>query len=47
METTCPPTTRHIDHVYANTPRVDTNTLLDEDVHLKEMPVAQLDLILQ
>jgi hypothetical protein len=47
MEATCPPTTRNIDHVYANMPRVDTTTLLDEDVHLKEMLVAQPDLILQ
>jgi hypothetical protein len=47
MEATCPPTTRNVDHVYANMPRVDTTTLLDKDVHLKEMPVAQLDLILQ
>jgi hypothetical protein len=44
METTCPPTTRYFDHVYANIPRGSTTTLLDEDVHLKEMLVAQLDL---
>ena len=47
MEATCPPTTRNFDHVYANMPRVHTTTLLDEDVHLKEMLVAQLDLIQQ
>ena len=47
MEATCPPTTRNFDHVYANMPRVNTTTLLGEDVHLKEMLVAQLDLIQQ
>ena len=44
METTCSPTGRNIDHVYANMPRGSTTALWDEDVHLKEMLVTQLDL---
>jgi hypothetical protein len=47
MEATCPPTTRNFDYVYANMPHVITTTLMDEDVHLKEMLIAQLDLIQQ
>jgi hypothetical protein len=47
MEDMCPTTTKNFDHVYANMPRVNTSTLLDEDVHLKEMLGTQLDLIQQ
>jgi hypothetical protein len=47
MEITCPPKTRNFDHVYANMPRGSTTTLLNEDVHLKEMLVAELDLLQQ
>ena len=47
MEATCPPTTKNFDHMYASMPCVNTTNLLDEDVHLKEMLVAQLDLIQQ
>jgi hypothetical protein len=45
QEATCPPTTRNFGHAYANMPRVNTSTLLNKDVHLKEMLVAQLALI--
>ena len=47
MEATCPPTTRNIDHVYANMTRVNTSALLDEDVPMEEKLVAQLDMIQQ
>jgi hypothetical protein len=47
MKAACPPTNRNFDHVSASLPRVDITTLLDENVHLKEMLVAQLDLIKQ
>jgi hypothetical protein len=47
METTCSSTRRKFDHVYANMPRGSTTTLWDEDVHLKEMLVTQLDLLQQ
>jgi hypothetical protein len=47
MEATCPPTTENFEHMCASVPCVNTTTLLDEDVHLKEMMVAQLDLLQQ
>jgi hypothetical protein len=47
MEATCPPTTRNIDHVYANMTRVNNSALLDEDVPMEEKLVAQLDMIKQ
>jgi hypothetical protein len=45
MKVTCPTTTRNIDHVHTNLPQVTTTALLNEDIHLKEMLGAQLDLI--
>jgi hypothetical protein len=47
VEATRPPTTGNFDHLYADMPRVNTPTLMDEDAHQKEMLVAQLDLIRQ
>ena len=47
LETTCPPTAREFDHMYASLSKADTNVLMAENVHLREMLVSQLDLIQQ
>jgi hypothetical protein len=47
MKAACPPTTRTFDHMSASLPSVNITTLLDENVHLKETLVDQLDLIQQ
>jgi hypothetical protein len=45
LDITSPTSTKNIDHVYTSLPQVTTTTLLNENIHLKEMLVAQLDLI--
>ena len=47
LEATCPPTAREFDHMYASLSKADTNVLMAENVHLREMLVSQLDLIQQ
>ena len=47
MEITCPPTGRNLAHVKANTPRGGTTTLWDEDDHLREKLVTEMDLLQQ
>ena len=47
LETACPPDSRDFDHMYASLSKVDPNLLMEENVHLREMLVSQLDLIQQ
>ena len=46
-DTAGPPTTTDFDHMYASLSKANTNVLMAENVHLREMLVSQLDLIQQ
>jgi hypothetical protein len=47
MKTTCSPTRRNLVNVYADMSRGSTTTLRDEDVHLREILITQMDLLKQ
>ena len=47
LDTAGPPTTTDFDHMYASLSKANTNVLMAENVHLREMLVSQLDLIQQ
>ena len=47
MKAAYPPTTKNVDYVSASLPHVNITTLLDDNAHVLEMLVAQLDLTQQ